>query len=187
MAKASDPHLRKRQESFTNSSDTILPSTPSSIKQHLDDEVEKQELTEQQKNKEKLSQLLQRAQTALLQIQTVFPFDFFPDTLTIDPNKLTFTRNTFFYSSYTESIPIINITNVDVETSIMFAALRISFISYPTQEILIKPLWKDDALKARDIISGLMITKKEHIDIEKIPIPDIQTLIQLGQSGVEHP
>lgn len=181
-----DPHLEKR----TQQVQPHTPSTSQASKKDSSNNSVKNSATNlnpkqsQPKNESqrKFSELLKEANTLLLQAKTIFPFDPFPDVLTIDPLKVTILHNTFFYSSWTESIPVVNITNVDVEESLVFATLRISFISYPTQEVIVKPLKKDIARHARDIIAGLMVAAKEHIDLEEIPTSNPDTIAQIGKA-----
>ena len=139
-------------------------------------EVSKQE----ELQKRKFYKAVQESDRVLFRIQAVFPFDFFPDTLTIDPLKVNYTHEIFFYSSFTESIPIADITNVVVEESVIFATLRISFISYPTRQIYIKPIWKSDAEKAREILAGLMVVNREKIEMEKVQIYNSEDVARLG-------
>lgn len=167
MAQAStkDLHLQKRQVVFkagmaTNKS----PPSP---------------LTSPQVKK--FTQAYRDSVNILIHVETVFPFDLFPDILIVDPLKVNYTHNIFFYSSFTESIPIADITNVVVEESVIFATLRISFISYPTRQIYIKPLWKHQAEKTREIIAGLMIANREKIEMKQLPFKNSAAIGQLGQ------
>lgn len=125
----------------------------------------------EQKNpqEQQLNDLIASSQKVMLQIDTVWPFDLFPDTLIIDPLKLTYTHRSFFMVEYTESILIEDLIEADVEEAPIFAALRLCFVSYPTRQIVIKPLWKSQAARARELIAGLRVAHRKHLHIENLP------------------
>ena len=54
---------------------------------------------EQKKDREKLDQLVDTSQKALLKISSIFPFDIFIDTVSIDINKVTIIYRFFFFLS----------------------------------------------------------------------------------------
>lgn len=106
-----------------------------------------------------------KCDVTLLSIQTVFPFDLFPDSLIIDPIKITVKIREFFKSEEIRSILIRDISNIIVDTSWYFAEMKI-FQTYDTQNpIIIKYLKRQEAIKARDITQGLVALCKENIDI----------------------
>lgn len=160
-----DPHLNKRKKEIVQSNRTSNKSPPTA--------QNSQRKTQQD---EALDKLIASSQNILMRIDTIWPFDLFPDTLLIDPIKLTYTHRSFFMVAYTESILLSDLIETDVEMSPIFATLRISFVSYPTRQILIKPLWKLQAQKAREIIAGLRLAHKRHFPVEKLPTDKIQIL-----------
>ena len=140
----------------------------------------------------KLEHLMGKSRTPLLQIETVFPFDFFPDTLIVDTTKVHIIIREFFASEEIHSIPIANIVDVYVETGPLFATLRIlPQLVFEHQVTEITKLWKTDAVKARDMIQGLIVAIKEDIDVSKLPeeedVSKLQhELIHLGQSPKDY-
>lgn len=162
-----DLHLMKKQNRFLMSSDKQNKSPPT---------------VDEQTHVQTLKNLLESSQRVLMRIDTVWPLDFFPDTLIIDPLKLTYTHRSFFMVAYTESILISDLIETDVEISPLFATLRISFISYPTRQILIKPLWKQQASHAREIIAGLRIAHKQHVPMENLPTEHVSMLGTLANA-----
>lgn len=141
-----------------------LPKKPTNQNNHKNDQ-------EQQ-----LNDLIASSQKIMLEIGTVWPFDLFPDTLIIDPIKLTYTHRSFFWVEYTESILIEDLIEADVEMSPIFAALRLCFVSYPTRQIIIKPLWKSQAARAREIIAGLRVAHRKRLHIENLPTDKFKKL-----------
>lgn len=118
----------------------------------------------------KLQDLMIKSQKPLLRISTVFPFDLFPDTLIVDVTKVHIISRQFFASEEIHSIPIKSIVDVYVETGPIFATLRVlPQMVFQHQVTQISQLWKSDAIKARDIIQGLIVATKEDVNIAKLP------------------
>lgn len=141
-------------------------------KKHIvDAQVEgaKEQVKAQQQNEEKLDQLLSQSTHVLYKLETVFPFDFFTDEISIGPSQIDICIRTFFMSKQMHSIPIKNIADVFIHTSLFFASLKIIDSSFIENSVTISYLKKHEATKARDIIQGLIIASKEGIDITKVP------------------
>ncbi len=119
----------------------------------------------------------------LFKATAVFPFDFFPDNLSVDKNKVNIVYKEFFASEDIHSILIKNIKDIEIETSPFFATIKIVPDGYPASPIRITYLKKKEAIKARRIIQGLMTCYKEGIDLAKIKSNSlIQKIEDLGQT-----
>jgi hypothetical protein len=119
-------------------------------------------------------------------MQTVFPFDFFPDTLTINANKIDVVKTSFFASHQTSSIPLRDIANVEIQTSPFFATLRITNIRYPMHPKVLRFLKKHEAMKAKNIIDGLLVAISQGADITNIePTKLIEEMEKVGNSATE--
>ncbi|MBI4078958.1 MAG: hypothetical protein HY429_01530 [Candidatus Levybacteria bacterium] len=117
----------------------------------------------------KLQALVARTEKVLLKISAVFPFDFFPDEIIIDENKVNLIIRQFFFSAHTHSIMIKMIKDVAIECSPLFATFKLVPDGYPGEPIVIKFLKKSEATKARSLILGLMLLLKEGLDPAKVP------------------
>lgn len=113
----------------------------------------------------KIKELLKSAGRVLLKATTVFPFDFFPDQITIDECKVNIVFHSFFLSEDIHSIPIDMIRDIEVEAGPFFATLKIVPDGYPGQPLRIRLLKKKDAIRARKIIEGLIVAKRHGIDM----------------------
>jgi hypothetical protein len=129
----------------------------------------KEQVKAQQQNEEKLDQLLSQSTHVLYKLVTVFPFDFFTDEISIGPSQIDICIRTFFMTKQMHSIPIKNIADVFIHTSLFFASLKIIDSSFIENSVTISYLKKHEAIRARDIIQGLVIASKEGIDITKVP------------------
>lgn len=143
------------------------------------------EKDEQEKNQRQLDNLSSRANIILLKAKGVFPFDFFPDTLTIDANKVNIINKTFFASESVVSVMIKEIMDVRVETAIFLGRLLIDYGPHPLKihTVTISSLRRQDALRAKDILEGmLVIYRGENIDITKLkPEETLQEIEDIGK------
>lgn len=119
--------------------------------------------------KEKLENLVDISTKPILKIVSVFPFDFFPDTVCIDTTKVTIVNKEFFASQQIYTVPISSIAHVYAEIGPVFATLRVlPQRVFQEQIIEVKKLWRRDAVKACDIILGLVVATKQKIDVTKL-------------------
>jgi len=122
------------------------------------------------KDKEKMDRLVRSSQKTLLTVSAVFPFDLFPDQISIEPMQINFSKKSFFFTYHMQSIPIRNVADVFLQTSLLFASLKIIDLSYNIENsIKVDYLPKYKACKARRIIQGLVIANKESIDLSQLP------------------
>jgi hypothetical protein len=126
---------------------------------------------------QKLDNLVLKARRTLLEINTVFPFDFFPDRVRIDENKVDIISYEFFFTKHLISILIKNINSATISTGVFFATLNLEVAGFVTgynvKPYPIRYLWKRDAIRARRIILGLIAAEKEKIDLAKVSSKDL--------------
>jgi hypothetical protein len=138
---------------------------------------------------QKLNNLISKSKRRLLEVSTVFPFDFFPDTIRIDENKIDLIFRSFFYTKHLVPILIPDISTVLLSSSVFFASIHIQ-LNKPRPPGLdlylgepIKYLWKNDAIKTRRVIMGLVIANQQKIDIAQIPTSELITKVEeIGKS-----
>lgn len=131
-------------------------------------EAIKDNVRENDKNKQKFDQLVERSKVILYKCSSVFPFTLFPDEVTIHLNQVSIMQRQFFFAGRRHSVVIEDIEDVFVDTSLFFATLKIVDRGYVENIIQVPYLWVDDAKKARRIIQGLMIASKGDVDITKL-------------------
>ncbi len=125
--------------------------------------------------------LAQGSHRVLVDIKSVFPFDLFPDAVIIDETKVTIQRNFLFFTGQSQSVNIADILNVVVNHGIFFAKLELFDRYFAEQPISVEYLKKDEAVKARHIIQGLVLVKKDNIDISTLELDNL--VMKLGQIG----
>ncbi len=129
--------------------------------------------------KTKLDLLVTKSHRRLIEVSTVFPFDFFPDTIRIDENKIDVIYRNFFSVKHIVPVLIGDIATVILSSGVVFASIHIQLNKPRPPEMdpfLSEPInyfWKKDAIKARRIILGLVVAKKEKVDISKISLSEL--------------
>lgn len=131
------------------------------------------------KNLNKFDLLLTGSNKALLKMRSVFPFDLFPDEITVDPMKVNIVSREFFFSATTHTIHVKNILDVSVDCSPFFATLKIMYQGFGPNTVDVKYLKKREAQKARRIIQGLALAAREGVDFSKL---DTEELINKVES-----
>lgn len=134
-------------------------------------------------NTEKLMDLVEKSREPLLQIKTIIPFNPFPDEIIIDINKVNIINRYFFWSRHIHSVYIKDISDVIVETGLIFSTLKIVDVGFTENSIDIKYLSTGGAIKARKIIQGLVVAHKNGIDPSKYEFSDLSDqLEELGKA-----
>ncbi len=173
----------KNDEEHINNSineEIDYPPPPTQVKPK--DINDKKEIKSPSSDEIELDRTAQGSRRILFKTRTIFPFDFFPDELIIDENKIDIISGIFFFSKDVFSIPIGNISGVNSSFDLFFGQLRIEAWGLNKNPLPIRFLTKKDAQKARRIISGLILTTKNDIDLKSIPLA--KTKLRLEQIGV---
>lgn len=135
-----------------------------------------------------LTDLLKESQNILFRFHTVFPFDLFPDEVTIDENKVNIVKKRFYFSYSVHSVLISDITDISLETGPFFASLTIidsSNYRFPI-EIKISNITKENAYTARKIIQGMIATKRNNISLASLPINKVRNDVSiLGETRIK--
>jgi hypothetical protein len=147
-------------------------------------EAIKETVKESEKNISKFENIIEGSSRELYRTKAVFPFDLFPDEVIIDMNKVNIIKKIFFFTQRVHGVFIQDITDIFVSTAPFFATLEIIDSGFIENSIKIPFLKIDDALKARRIIQGLIVAKKQAIDLSGLKDDkDLTTKLEaLGES-----
>lgn len=151
-----------------------IKSMPKSIKQRAGKDFWKKAL----ENKKRFKTLVNSSEKELYRAKAVFPFDFFPDEISVESTQVNLIDKQFFYTETVHSLPIKNITDVILDMSPFFGSLTLVDISYVQNTISISHLKKSEAKRARRIIQGLMILSKENIDLSRYNSRDLLSKVE---------
>ena len=145
-----DDLFKKRDDSSSKTKE-IEEETRSSDKQKRQD-------------KRTVAKLVKKSNRILVSISThAFPFNLFPDIINVEEGRITVV-NRHFLSSEVHSVDIKDISNVFINTSILFSQLVIISKTFEENEIKIRNLRTDEAVFIRRIIEGLRIFENKKID-----------------------
>lgn len=108
--------------------------------------------------------LVEKSNRILASVSSVFPFDFFPNTVNVEEGRITVIVRNFFYSSEVHSVDIKDISNVFINMAPFFAQLVIVSKTFSRNQIKIKFLKKNEAIFARRMIEGLRVFESKQID-----------------------
>jgi hypothetical protein len=118
-----------------------------------------------------------------LVIQSIWPFDLFPDTVTVQENAVSIVKKQFFSLAETETIPYDNLSGVKLYSGPLFGSLDFSR-KFPPLEYELKYLPRSQALKAKETIDALMLKSQQKIKVkETLPLEEKKTIIQNAGSN----
>lgn len=141
----------------------------------------KEQLTEQRRHEDRFDHAVVQSNMVLFACKSVFPFDFFPNEVIIDINKITLIDREFFMSGGIQSIYLKDIYDVEIETGPFFSTLIISNTYFTANKLEVKYLKKKDAVKLREIMLGLICANKVGIDLTKLDKTNLkENLIRLS-------
>jgi hypothetical protein len=131
----------------------------------------------------KINTLVKEAQEVIFRTKSVFPFDLFPDEIIVTRTKIDILYGVFFSSREVFPIMLESMHSVTVVNDLFFATVdfRVTgFNDYPTP---VKFLPIKDAIKLKRIIMGLIMCKKQSIDVSQIPLNELRVkLEELGKT-----
>ena len=109
----------------------------------------------------------------LYSLKSLFPLDPFPTTITIQPSTISIVHNLFGLSQNLMTVTMEDIFTVEVEAGLFFANLRIQQKQPLLPIVEITYLWKDQAMKARRIIQGLLVVQAKNLEIPDMKASEV--------------
>jgi hypothetical protein len=160
----------------------------SSIEQDNEDKEEKPNLKSETegsktaKGPQKLEELTENAHDILYEATTVWPFTLFPDTITLDREKLTLANRSFWRVATITSVPVGEIMSAEVLVGPFFGSLDLTFRFFANNERKIKYLTRRDAIEMQRLIHGYIIAHRREIDVSSVSKDELcKLLVELGQ------
>jgi len=133
---------------------------------------------------EQLMDITTGAQESFFEAKTIFPFVLFPDTISLDRQKLTIIHRDFFRSARIASSQVKDIMNVEASIGPLFGSLTLTSKHFLNNTQTINFLKREDIVKAQRLIQGFMIAYRAHIDIDNIDKEQLTVLLNdLGRSN----
>lgn len=133
-----------------------------------------------------LIKAVKKSQEVIYKTTTVFPLTPFPDTITIDREKVTIANRYFFRVAKLTSSPIDHIQNVECNIGPFFGSVQITSRFFFKNIRQLKYLWREDAEKIQKILQGFTIVSQKEIDVIDIPREQLlNMLLELGSGKTD--
>jgi hypothetical protein len=135
---------------------------------------------------EQLLETAKKSHDILFKATTVFPFTLFPDTITIDREKVTIANRFFFQVAKITSSPVNDIQSVEANVGPFFGSVRLTSRFFYRNIRIVKYLWRADALKIQRIVQGYIIVSQKEIDCSNIDKDKlVALLLDLGRGSTD--
>jgi len=136
-----------------------------------DKNIENQAIKKEE-DRQTVNDLVMKSNRCIFSISSLFPWDFFPNSINIEESRVTFIFRQFL-SSQSHSIEIKDISNVFIESSIFFATIQVVSRNYVENDVRIGFLQKNKAFKTQKIIEGLRIFIEHDINTSNYEIVEL--------------
>lgn len=131
---------------------------------------------------EQLEEAVEKGKNILLEATAVFPFDTFPDSITIDRQKLTVVHRRFFSSKQKVSVQLSDIKNVQADLGPIFGSLTFTSEHFINNTQTIRYLPRKDVLAIQQMVQGFIVAHQEGIDLGDIDDEELKKkLDELGR------
>lgn len=128
-------------------------------------------------DRQKLENMVSNSNRLIIGTSSIFPLDFFPNTVNVEATRVNIIQRTFLFSEV-HSVDIKDISNVFITQSLFFAALIIVSRTFKHNEIKISKLWKKDAIEVRRIIEGLRMIVRADIDMDNYSVEELRNKLR---------
>ncbi len=122
----------------------------------------------------------------LFKANTVFPFTLFPDTVTLDREKLSFASRYFFKVAQITSLPVRDILSVEADIGPFFGSVHTASRYFVTNPKSIRWLRRKDAEKLQRLLQGYIIVHEQEINCTNIKRDELVKLLNdlgTGRTG----
>ncbi len=135
---------------------------------------------------ERLLNIAVKSHDILFRANTVFPFVLFPDTITIDREKLTIANRFFFKVAKITSVPIADILSVEADIGPFFGSVYLTSRYFFTNPRSVNFLRRKDALAMQRLLQGYIIAKERDIDCSSIEKDQLLAMLNdLGHGSTD--
>jgi len=159
--------------------DVLLAKRDNSLSsQTLEIEKEIQVANKQKRLDNKtVANLVKRSNRILVNTFAQFPFDFFPDSITVEESRVTITKR-HMLSAEVHSVDIKDISNIFINSTIFFSQLVIISKTFEDNEVRIRYLRNKKAIFVRRIIEGLRVFVNKEIETCNYSVPELITKLE---------
>jgi len=137
------------------------------IKKKVEEEVYKEQIKKKINEQSKFDQLAKKAPRVIYQLESVWPFEFFPSRIVIQEDAVNIIDKFFFRSAQMTATPYTRLLNATVTTSLLFAEINLEFEGFPMNKPFdpVRFLKRKEAIYAVRLINGLIVCAREQIEL----------------------
>lgn len=136
------------------------------------------------KQTEKMAKVLDTADEELLEVDSIFPLQLFPDSLRIDRQKVILTRRVFFSVAQIINIQIEDLQAIEADIGPLFGSISITTKQFSNTVNKIHTLARDDVMRAQHLLQGFIIANKKKLDYSKIEKQQLIAMLEeLGRGS----
>lgn len=141
---------------------------------------------EKAEGSEELKGVTKKAHEILFRVDTVFPFTLFPDTVTLDREKLNIATRFFYRVAKVTSVPVRDILSVETDVGPFFGSIHMTSRYFSSNPYSVNFLWRDHAMRLQNLLQGYIIAHEREIDCASIEKGQLMTLLNdLGTGAVD--
>jgi len=180
----------QEKEKKTTKKNTHQDAKQEGAEQQGKEEAIKAHAKTKEENLQRFRTITARQDMKLLRADSVFPFTIFTDTIIIDTTKVTISKRQLFATEYVTTIPLKDLSDVNVQTYLFLGTLTLQYMPQTTSpgttppiRVQIANLPRIEAVKAKNILKGALVAKAEEIDIATLSPKEIKEVIhKFGES-----
>ncbi len=180
---AIDSSAKPRSALPTGSTEKLTAEAPAEANNKLptDENAKKEE-----EGPEEIVELTERTQDILFEADTIFPFTLFPDTVTLDREKLTIAERYFWRVAKITSVPISEILTCQVNVGPFFGSIHLVFSFFADNQRTIKFLSRGNATDLQRLLHGYIIANRREINTTNVSVEDLKIMLaEIGQGAEE--
>jgi hypothetical protein len=126
---------------------------------------------------EKLIDVTEKAHDILFTADTIFPFTLFPDTITLDREKLTVIQRFFFRVAKVITVPVTSMISADANVGPFFGSVHMTSKYFIDNTHHVNFLRRNDAEEFHRMLQGFIIANEKEIDVSEIDKEDLKILL----------
>jgi hypothetical protein len=180
LKKEREKDQKNKSSTKSNAKDdsTKDPDKTSSESNESSKNLSESRSAESQEVHEKLIEVTEKAQDIIFTADTVFPFTLFPDSITLDREKLTVVQRIFFRVAKVITVPITSMISADAHVGPFFGSVHMTSKYFVDNTHTVNFLWRQDAEKVHRLIQGFIIAHEKGIDVDDIEKEDLKVLLE---------
>jgi hypothetical protein len=168
---------REKKVHAEKSKKSLVKEVGETLEQEGKDKQTRNQATKKEVDRQRMNDLVKKSNRCIITISSLFPWDLFPNTITVEESRVTFTFCQFL-SSQSHSVEIKDISNVFIESSLFFATLQVVSRTYVKNDIKIGHLSRKKAQKVQQVIEGLRTLIENNINTSNYEIDELLAKIE---------